>query len=687
MRDDKQIQPWRGANDTGIDDDEILRALKQRYRASEDLSREWRYEAGEMFDLDAGRQWSAEDLVWLEKMLRPSITFNLMAKYVDAVSGLQVANRMEVKYSPRELGDAKVNELMTSAADWAHDRCNSGPHNSQAFRDMVLCGMGWTETFVDMQDDPEGVFKVERRDPLEMYWDPSARLANLADARYIIRVRYTPVEVVEEMFPEFSDEISNNANMGIDPVETFGDSLIHDATNAWRYDGSDLRGDVDRRLIPLVDYQWTKREDMVRVISQIGNKDVTPRQWAKLKIILDSQRIPYRIHRFRGRKWMRAFCASNLVLGSGESPYQEGFTYGAVTGKWDRNRNCWYGLGRALEQPQRMVNKILSETVYILSTQAKGGLIAELSAFEEPEKAEADWAKPDSIVWTEPGAVAQGKIMPKPQSQIPQGFADLLRLAMSSLPEVTGLNLEIMGMADKVQAGIVETQRKQAAMTILQWAFDSFRTFLLNQGKQTACYIRDYLSDGRLVRITGGEGDEQYMPLIKDKLTFDFDVIVEESPSSPNQRERTFAIMRELLPILQAEGKPLPPEFWKYSPLPDVVANALAQAATPDPAQQQKAQQERDAMVQLEMGEKQATIAEKQAKAQAAAAKAQTDAERNQIEKAKLEKELRLVDAEVEAKRAAAEKDRAEADAQEIENTYFRAGRALPVAERKVSNG
>ena len=36
--------------------------------------------------------------------------------------------------------------------------------------------MGWTETRLDYEDNPEGDPKVDRTDPLEMTWDSGARM-------------------------------------------------------------------------------------------------------------------------------------------------------------------------------------------------------------------------------------------------------------------------------------------------------------------------------------------------------------------------------------------------------------------------------------------------------------------------------------------------------------------------------
>jgi hypothetical protein len=51
------------------------------------------------------------------------------------------------------------------------------------FRDLVVCGTGWTETRLDYEDNPEGDPKVDRVDPLEMVWDGGAKKRNLVANR------------------------------------------------------------------------------------------------------------------------------------------------------------------------------------------------------------------------------------------------------------------------------------------------------------------------------------------------------------------------------------------------------------------------------------------------------------------------------------------------------------------------
>ena len=81
--------------------------------------------------------------------------------------------------------------------------------------------------------------------------------------------------------------------------------------------------------------------------------------------------------------------------------------------------------------------------------------------------------------------------------------------------------------------------------------------------------VQNYLLDGRLVRIVGEE-NHQYIQLTReicaDKI---YDVIVDEVPSSPNEKERTFAILQQILPIISPYLTPqMGLDILRYTPLP-----------------------------------------------------------------------------------------------------------------------
>jgi hypothetical protein len=112
--------------------------------------------------------------------------------------------------------------------------------------------------------------------------------------------------------------------------------------------------------------------------------------------------------------------------------------------------------------------------------------------------------------------------------------------------------------------------RKKAGVTILAQFFDSIRLYRKDQGRLLVEYIRTYLSDGRLIRIVGEDG-AKHVPLVRDPRALEFDVIVDESPTSPNNKERTFAMLTALAPTLAQAGVPLPPAILEFSPLPSAL--------------------------------------------------------------------------------------------------------------------
>src|SRR6185437_10982446 len=118
------------------------------YKIARDHWQEWRQEAAECFDLVAGHQWSEDDLEILRDQMRPAVTFNRIQPFVDVVGGLEVNNRQETQYFPRQLGAAGVNELFTGAAKWSRDECDAEDEESEAFRDACICGMGNTQTLM-----------------------------------------------------------------------------------------------------------------------------------------------------------------------------------------------------------------------------------------------------------------------------------------------------------------------------------------------------------------------------------------------------------------------------------------------------------------------------------------------------------------------------------------------------------
>ena len=646
--------------DHADDLDDAVSLVHKAWKDARDHSSEWRTEAEEAYDMIAGRQWASEDKKTLEDQQRVPTVFNFVARVLNTIVGTQVANRQETRFIPREMGDVQVNEVLTAASEWVRDQCDAEDEESDAFGDLCTCGMGWTETRLDYESDPDGTVKVERVDPFEMYWDPAARKRNLSDARWVMQVKRMSSEEFEREWPD--------ADMGLvgAPWEEPTDAIT---THDWvppqdAYKDRQAGGPTAKKLIRVAHFQWAERTAAYRVGKKAER--LSEKKFKKLKPKLDADKIAYA--RQPEVKWKRAFVAGNELLEEGDCPFPDGSTYRCMTGARDRNKNLFYGVVRAMVDPQRFGNKFFSLILDIIAKGAKGGVMIEADATDDIRDLEEKWARPDAVHKFRPGALAGGKVVPKPQVMWPAGLDRMMTFSLDAVHQVTGVNLELLGLAEREQAGVLEAQRKQAGLTILAPLFDAMRRYRKEQGRVMLHFIQTYLSDGRLIRVVGKNGQEQYVPLAKQPETAKYDVIVDEAPTSPNMKERVFGALVQMFPVLAKAGIPLPPELLDYAPIPSGLAQKwkeLIQSSGGDPqaartqleqmgqAMQRLAQENRalkdkreETAANLQMqGQKQQ--AETQLKAEAQAAELQFAAAEHQARLMQMQRETELKQAEL----------------------------------------
>jgi hypothetical protein len=611
----------------GIDADRVLREFVDRFPQAKRHQADSREEARMLYDLRAGHQMTPEDEAAIDEKYDgsyPKIAFNVTDKYCSAVEGLQVNNRQEMRFYPREEGDAGIDEFSTGVVKWCRDQSEAEDEETDAFGDVFLTGLGWMEHFLEDEEDPESPYiGQDRVDRMEMYYDPNARKKNLVDRRYDIRLKGFTADEFEEKFGE----------QAWGEFEGPDDGAVQHVSQPDDY-GTRTAGSNAPHRIYVADYQFCESVQHWIVTANLPNPDtgemapmrevVTKADWRVMKQALESAGIPYESERVSKKCYYRAWIRQDRILGKVRE-LKCGFTREAITGKRDRNTNTWYGIGRVIKDPQLWLNKFFASILYTLMVNAKGGLMAEEDAFEDTAEAERTWANPSSITFTTPGAVSGGKIQPKPPAPYPAGMEALMRFTMDILPGTSGISPELLGLADRDQAGVLEAQRKQAAMAIIAWVFDAMRRYYKRSGKLMLSMIAEYLNDGQLIRITGEQG-AKYVKLIKDKLVRRFDTIVDESPTSVNMQERAFVSMKEAIPLAAQLGAPIPPSAIKYIPgLPaEFKAEWMKSITEPDP-KAQEAQQ-----VQLQAA--QAQIAKDQTQAQLNAAKAEQIQAETQME-------------------------------------------------------
>ncbi|MGH6934285.1 MAG: hypothetical protein ACREEE_17855, partial [Dongiaceae bacterium] len=358
---------------------------------------------------------------------------------------------------------------------------------------------------------------------------------------------------------------------------------IEDRTKETEYQEDSEAGILDdEKMVTIVQCQYWEKESYYRValpsmvaeaegdqpggVKNMAVEDYEP--LAEKLALLGAQAIKLE----RRVVWQCFF--GRKVLKRKKAPCPEHFSFNCITAFRDRNAGTFYGLVRGMKDPQRWANKWMSQTLHIMNSTAKGGLLAEKGIAEDQRQFEQTYAKAEAITWVEDGAIVQGRIQEKTASALPQGFFQLMTFAISAIRDVSGINLEMLGMREADQPASLEFQRRQAGITILAQLFRSMRRYHRDQGKVLLYYIQTYLSDNRLIRIVGKEG-AQYVPLVRQAES-KYDIIVDEGPTSPNQKERVWQLIGPnfwaLPPMIQMV-------LLDYSPFPSSVVEAVKAAA------------------------------------------------------------------------------------------------------------
>lgn len=594
---DTQLKDEQGASGQ-YDEDEGLKYWGNCKRARTIRSK-WYKKAEKNYDYFAGRQWDEEDIRILQEQGRPAVTFNRVPRTVNAVVGLQIQSREEPVCYPVELGDSAYGEYETNVLRYYGEKSGVADEDTEGFRDCLITGMAWGEVFLDTEDVSNPEIKVESIDPREMLYDPKSQKPDASDARWIARVKDLTKEEFEELLPK--ESFISYSFWGKDRIE----GEPHDATNAWRYENDQSESTSSVKTCSVIQYQYWEKVTSYKIQDLNGKMiDADAKQFKKIKPIIEQYGIEH--VEYKKKVYKQCLLLKSKIVHSMELKIGM-FSFSCMTGDANKNEGMWMSLVDRMEDPQMWANKWLSQVQYIVNSGAKSGLIAEEGALKNPRRAEQEWAVPGSITMLNSGGL--GKIMPKEAPRYPEGVDRLLQYAVSAIEDVVGVNLELLGLANRDQAIGLEETRKKAAVTVLATFFDSLRRYRKNQAKIMMGYIREYVPEGTLVRITGEQG-MKYIPLMKDKLANTFDIVISEAPNSPNMKERVSTTLMQYIPIALQAGIPIPPDILDYTMLPETLVQKwktmiMEQKQSPKQAQMQQMQ---EALSQLELAKMQADI-------------------------------------------------------------------------------
>lgn len=533
-----------------VDKDELFEKLKKLYLRDMGVIREWRLQARRDYNFYNGHQFSDDDMRKFADLGINVQPFNRIFPVVNAVTGSEIQNRRTVRYIPRKQGDAIVDELLTNAAQWFRDVSHADTEDSDVFADAVICGLGGSEVLLDYETEAQGLPTINRLDPFAIVWDTNSKKANFLDAHHLFYEARITLEEAKAMFPDENEE-----DLNADWIDGLGDTLYKDY-GLTATDDVDIFVTIVEARYKELEYYWVYTDLETGESMEVSNKDA--RKLKEMGYQVDKR------HRYIVKK---AFLGSK-VLGDVEEPLapRGSFGWNFITGYLDDYTRHYYGLVRSMVGAQSTYNDFWANMIRTVKSQVTPGLYIEENALLDVNSAGITLGDPAAVTILKDRGLS--KIRVKDVPSLPPDYYNLFKESERALTQTTGLSEEFLGTRGVTQAGILEQQRKQSSLNILSSIFDSLSRYKRGQGKDILYLIQNFLSDGRLIRIVGKEG-EKYIPLMQsDQTNLEYDIKVEDVPNTLNDKQSKFEMIMQ---IATSFKEYLPPEVMlkllEYTPL------------------------------------------------------------------------------------------------------------------------
>lgn len=580
---------------------------------------------------------------------RAMVNFNSVQAPVDSLVGFMAQNRRQAAYVAH-LKDNESQQLYSKNMNSIHGfhRENTAADQLETDQDldMVVNGYGAIDTDLSYMvgnstTAPNGEIVKGKLDPLCVYWDPSAKGKNIADARWAGYYRDFDLKDAVELFQDtdednfekVSDEEPTDLGYQFNPYGGIYDKIKMENVVEW------ASKDQDRVRVythQFMTYQTFYRADnplyttddpldamfIKMKMDAIKEQQTLPGDTASedmfefdptAEVLTFDAKIKAQLKKELGDMIVRVSFVRKVywtVVVSGDHIFtwfrnicQQGFTIKFKTGTWNRNNKVWQGLVNSLIEPSKYRNKALTELIFILAVNSKGGVMVEKGAVDDIADFETKWARTDAVIEVNDGAIQAGRIQEKAKAALPTGLEGLIQLCDANMQQ-NGVDPQFLGNTQGNDDSGIKYKRaiKQVISRFARY-FDSITLYQKDDARLCGDLYRIWVENnqGTLLRITGEDGADQFMQISLDMLAPEYDVSIEEAPQSMDEKVETGVMLSNNADKFLAVGdaataKGILVEALQFYRLDADVRQRLTKVLQPqdqvDPAMVQKMQQQ-----------------------------------------------------------------------------------------------
>lgn len=553
----------------------------------------------ERFYLGAGLQWDEQAKAQLAETNRPASEENNILPMINAAVGYQIANRMDIQFTPR--GDGANDETaatLTKVAKQVSDNVKLHWKETLVFEDGLIQQRGYFEFRMSYEDNLLGEIAVDVLDPLDVMPDPDSKDYDPDQWKDVTITRWWTLDDIEQRFGKPARTRVENSLSSSDG--DYGDMLSDEERNRFGKNGlnslyyDSVWESIDTRRVRIIDRQyWCYELTDVLVFPQtmdvrvIAGMDEAVVQQCIADGAVKTKRMMRRVH------WL--VTTSKVVLHDDKSPYpwltvvpffpifRRGITRGLVDN----------GIS-----PQETLNKAISQFITIVNTTANSGYDIEENQLVnmDVEGLKKNGGKPGLVLVRKQGTPPINKIPPNP---VPSGIVELADRSRIALQNAVGVNEAMMADEKSTDlSGVAIQARQYAAQQKLAKPLDQLARTRNMVGSRILDLIQRFMDGPRIMRIvttddTTGEETTEELPVnmpqpdgtkLNDLSLGEYDIVISEQPMQVTFENTQF---EQAIRLVKEAQVPIPPErMVRYSSLADrgEVAKLISeQAGKADP--------------------------------------------------------------------------------------------------------
>jgi len=577
----------------------ILARMEAFYAESITINQSFWGEADTDTRFEVGDQTLWTDLYGnLPANRRRQFCFNRIRPIINMITGHQRRTRKSTIVVPVENGDNETADQFTKVMLWLNNQESVLETISESFHGALVTGMNLLQVWVDYRSDPvSGNIKVDNCSYNSFLIDPYFRKADLSDCNAIWKRSFFTKRECISLLPDKTDEIlglnGNDSGTGRDGKFQFmPESYNYGYKNLLTYDEFYYRDYRNQKM--LVDSQtgetleWRMDDQEALDIFLLQNPTIT---------VIDQEIPTVRL----------AIVVQGKVMYDGPNPLGiDVFPFVPMLAYYNPQMPYFpyriQGVVRGLRDAQYLYNRRKIIELDTLESQINSGWIYKEDALVNPKDVFLSGqgrglALKDSAQMTD----VQQIIPPS----IPPTVIQLSEIMGKEISQISGVNEELLGMAQDDKAGILSMLRQGAGLTTLQILFDQLDRSQKLLGKIIIDIIQSNFTPGKVKKIIKEEPTQQFY----NKAFGKYDAVIEDGLNTNTQRQMQFAQMLQL----HEAGVPITTEdLLEASTLQGknkIIKNAVAQ--------REQAQQAQQAQMESAMQEQQARTTLAHARAQA----------------------------------------------------------------------